>query len=133
MLRFCGRLMLCSGLVSWGFASGQGPPGGATPRKAGAVSPAAAGKEDADKALTPEGAAFFEKKIRPVLVAECYGCHSPERVKKVKGGLALDTREGLRKGGDSGPVIVPGSPSRSLLIKALGHGDPSLSMPPKKK
>jgi hypothetical protein len=125
--------MLCISLVSWGFASGQGPPGGAAPRKVGAVSPAAAGKEDADKAFTPEGAAFFEKKIRPVLVAECYGCHSPERVKKVKGGLALDTREGLLKGGNSGPVIVPGSPSRSLLIKALGHGDPSLSMPPKKK
>jgi hypothetical protein len=93
----------------------------------------AAGREDPDRALTPEGAAFFEKKIRPVLVAECYGCHSPERVKKVKGGLALDTREGLRKGGDSGPVIVPGNPSRSLLLKALGHGDPSLAMPPKKK
>jgi hypothetical protein len=92
-----------------------------------------AGKEDPDKALTPEAAAFFEKRIRPVLVAECYGCHSAERVKKVKGGLNLDTREGLRKGGRSGPVIVPGNPSESLLLKALGHGDPTLAMPPKKK
>src|SRR5262249_27054827 len=76
----CGRLMLFSSLVSCGFASGQGPPGGAAPRKAEAVSPVAAGKEDTDKALAAEAAAFFEKKIRPVLVAECYGCHSPQRV-----------------------------------------------------
>jgi hypothetical protein len=133
MLRFCCRLLLFSSLVSCGFASGQGPPGGAAPRKAGGTAPAVAGKDDPDRAPTPEGVAFFEKKIRPVLVAECYGCHSPERVKKVKGGLALDTREGLRKGGRSGPVIVPGNPSRSVLLKALGHGDPTLAMPPKKK
>ncbi|MFO0927585.1 MAG: c-type cytochrome domain-containing protein [Gemmataceae bacterium] len=42
-----------------------------------------------------------------MLIAECHGCHSTEKGKKVRGGLALDTRAGLRKGGDSGPAIVP--------------------------
>ncbi len=79
------------------------------------------------------GVAFFEKKIRPVLVKECYGCHSTAKAKKPRGGLLLDSREGLRKGGDSGPVIVPGRPAQSLLIKVLGHGDPKRAMPPKKK
>src|SRR3954454_22548817 len=133
MFRFCCRLTLFSSLVSCGFASGQEPPGGAAPRKSGDTAPLVTGKDAPDKALTAEATAFFEKRIRPVLVAECYGCHSPERVKKVKGGLALDTVEGLRKGGKSGAVIVPGSPAQSLLIKALGHGDPTLAMPPKKK
>lgn len=82
---------------------------------------------------SPEGIAFFEKNIRPVLVAECYECHSTEKGKKVRGGLALDSREGLRKGGESGPVLVPNKPAQSLLIKALRHSDPKLAMPPKKK
>src|SRR4051794_33375262 len=56
------------------------------------------------------GAAFFESKIRPALVQHCYQCHSAEaqKNKKLRGGLLLDTREGLRKGGDSGPVVVAG-------------------------
>ncbi|MEO8428613.1 MAG: c-type cytochrome domain-containing protein, partial [Verrucomicrobiota bacterium] len=49
---------------------------------------------------------FFEKQIRPVLVERCYKCHSSES-KKAKGGLLLDTREGLLQGGDHGPAIVP--------------------------
>ncbi len=72
-------------------------------------------------------AEFFEKKIRPVLVKHCYKCHSAQ-AKKVKGGLLLDTRDGLRKGGASGPVIIPGDPAGSLLLKALRHED--LEMPP---
>jgi cytochrome c553 len=120
MFRFPSRLILICGLVLSGFASGQQTPRDRAPRTA-------------EDAVTAEGVAFFEKKIRPVLVAECYACHSAEKVKKVRGGLSLDTREGTRKGGDSGPVIVPGSPERSRLIKALGHGDPELAMPPKKK
>src|SRR5579883_996532 len=70
---------------------------------------------------------FFEKKIRPVFVKHCYKCHSAQ-AKKVKGGLLLDTRDGLRKGGASGPAIVPGDPAGSLLLKALRHED--LEMPP---
>ncbi len=77
------------------------------------------------------GLAFFEQKIRPVLAEHCYECHS-ERAEKVKGGLLLDTREASRKGGDSGiPVIVPGKPDESLLVRALRHLD-DLEMPPKK-
>ncbi len=75
------------------------------------------------------GIEFFESKIRPVLVERCYKCHSGEG-KKQKGGLALSTRESLRKGGDSGPAIVPGKPEASLLIKAIRHASAELKMPP---
>ena len=50
---------------------------------------------------------FFEKQIRPVLASKCYKCHSAE-ADKIKGGLLLDTREGIREGGDSGHAVVPG-------------------------
>ena len=56
---------------------------------------------------------FFEKKIRPVLIEHCYKCHSAD-AKKLKGGLRLDTRAATRKGGDSGPAIVPGDLAKSL-------------------
>jgi cytochrome c553 len=80
------------------------------------------------------GMAFFEKKIRPVLVAHCYSCHSTEAqsAKKLKGGLLLDSKATLLKGGDSGPAIVAGKPDDSLLIKGLRHTD-ELRMPPKGK
>ncbi len=78
----------------------------------------------------PEGIEFFEKRIRPVLAERCYGCHSA-RAQKVKGGLLLDTRAGLLKGGQGGPAIVPGDPDRSLLIRALRYADEELQMPPK--
>lgn len=86
-----------------------------------------------DAPLTDEQRAFFEKKIRPVLVAECQACHSSEAGKKRNGGLAVDHRDGLRQGGDSGPALVPGDSVNSLLLKALSHQDPEFSMPPKKK
>lgn len=75
---------------------------------------------------------FFENKIRPALVEHCYSCHSPQ-AKKIKGGLLLDTREGSRRGGDTGPAVVPGDATKSLLIKAIRYDDPDLEMPPKKK
>ena len=53
-----------------------------------------------------------------MLVAQCYQCHS-EEAKKEKGNLLLDTRDGIRKGGDTGPAVVPGDPKRSLLLKAI--------------
>ena len=77
------------------------------------------------------GIEFFEKKIRPVLVQHCHECHAADS-KAIKGGLLLDSREGWRKGGDSGPSIISGKPSDSLLIKALRHED-GLEMPPKGK
>ena len=73
---------------------------------------------------------FFEKKIRPVLVRRCYECHSGD-VKKAKGGFVLDTRLGLRKGGESGAAIVPGHPDDSLLIEAVRYD--GLEMPPSGK
>ena len=81
---------------------------------------------------TPDQIEFFENKIRPVLVDHCYSCHS-DRAEKVKGGLKLDTREAVLKGGTSGDVIVPGDPDASLLIKAVRYLDPDLQMPPKDK
>ncbi len=77
---------------------------------------------------------FFEKKIRPILVEQCYKCHSEEaaRKKKLKGGLKLDTRAGLLAGGDTGPAIVPGKPDAGSLLKSL-HYDGDVQMPPKGK
>src|SRR5579863_1252878 len=63
---------------------------------------------------------FFEKRVRPVLVDRCVSCHSAAKG-KTKGNLALDTREGWRKGGDSGPPIIPGKPQESLLVRAIRH------------
>jgi len=82
-------------------------------------------------APTPDQVEFFEKRIRPVLVNQCFSCHSKD-AKKLRGGLHLDTRAGLRKGGTTGPVVVPGQPDKSLLIQAIRyHTD--LRMPPKGK
>jgi hypothetical protein len=79
-----------------------------------------------------DGIEFFEKHIRPVFVKRCYECHSAQ-AKTLETGLLLDTREGLLKGGDSGPAIVPGAPEKSLLIKAIRHADDELRMPPEDK
>jgi cytochrome c553 len=80
--------------------------------------------------LSPADLQFFENKIRPVLANRCYQCHSRD-ADKVKGGLMLDTQEGLLHGGNSGAVIVPGKPDDSLLIQAIRYTDPDLQMPPK--
>ncbi|MEY2407544.1 MAG: hypothetical protein QOF48_214, partial [Verrucomicrobiota bacterium] len=77
------------------------------------------------------GLEFFEKNIRPLFVERCYNCHGAQ-AEKLKGGLLLDTREGLLKGGDSGPAILAGAPDKSLLIKAVRYLDPDLQMPPSK-
>jgi hypothetical protein len=73
--------------------------------------------------------AFFEARIRPLLVDRCYECHSAAR--KEEGGLRLDLRSGWQLGGESGPAIAPGSPDKSLLIQRVrGVGDDSI-MPPR--
>ena len=76
--------------------------------------------------LTPEQVEFFEHRIRPVLAENCYECHNS--VNKTKAGLALDYRDALLSGSDSGDVIVPGSPEDSVLIWAIRHED-DLEMP----
>jgi len=69
---------------------------------------------------------FFESKIRPVLASACYNCHGAERQKS---GLRLDWKEGLLKGGERGPAIVPGDPDKSLLVQAIAHTHAELKMP----
>ena len=81
----------------------------------------------APAAATAEQVEFFETRIRPVLAQECYECHSESG--KRKGGLLLDSRPGWQEGGDSGPVLVPGDPSASLLIQSIRHAHADLQMP----
>src|SRR5437588_5973834 len=79
-----------------------------------------------------DGGAFFEAKVRPVLVEQCHGCHSA-KAPKLKGGLRLDGRAALLAGGDGGPAVVPGDPARSRLIEAIHYQNVDLRMPPKGK
>jgi hypothetical protein len=88
------------------------------------VSPALANE------LTPEQLSFFETKIRPVLIRECYGCHS-SKSGNVRGGLRLDSKELMLIGGATGPAIVPGDLEESWLYNAINHQD--YVMPPKRK
>jgi len=80
--------------------------------------------------IPPDQLEFFEKKIRPILVQKCYECHSSES-KEVKGGLLLDTRDGIRMGGETGHAIVPGEVEESLLIDSIRHE--SFEMPPNER
>ena len=80
--------------------------------------------------LTPEQLQFFEAKIRPVLVKECYGCHS-NKAGNVRGGLRLDTKERMLSGGSSGLAIVPGDLEESWLYNSINHI--VFVMPPKRK
>jgi hypothetical protein len=80
-------------------------------------------------AETQTGIEFFEKRVRPLLVQKCYECHSTG--KNAKGGLLLDSRDGVLKGGESGPLIVAGDAGKSLLIKAVRYANSDLQMPPK--
>ncbi|QDU40280.1 Planctomycete cytochrome C [Maioricimonas rarisocia] len=86
-----------------------------------------AGQLSADDTSDPQGIAFFEKKIRPILVKHCYECHSSE-ADDVSAGLYVDSRQGLLTGGDMGAAVVPGEISDSLLIQAIEYRE--LEMPP---
>ena len=86
----------------------------------------------ADATLTAEQTKFFENKIRPVLVKQCESCHTASTPKGPKGGLTLDTRDGLLKGGDTGAAVVPNNLKKSLIIKAM-KGEDLSQMPPKEK
>lgn len=93
----------------------------------------AAGKETASTkqpAFAKADLEFFENKVRPLLKARCYECHSGES-KEIKGGLRLDSRALLLKGGETGPAAVVGKPEKSLLIEAIRYE--SLEMPPRSK
>jgi mono/diheme cytochrome c family protein len=84
----------------------------------------------AARAADPAAVEFFEKRIRPILVENCVGCHGPE---KHKAGLRLDSASAAMKGGDSGPAIVAGEPDKSRLVDAVGYRNVDLQMPPKGK
>jgi Protein of unknown function (DUF1553)/Protein of unknown function (DUF1549)/Planctomycete cytochrome C len=87
------------------------------------------GRADAQQDSTRADIEFFENKIRPVLVERCAKCHSAQS-KQNKGGLRLDSRDQLLKGGRSGPAAISGDPERSLLIRAIRRIDDDLKMPP---
>lgn len=87
---------------------------------------------DAAQGDLSAGLKLFEEKIRPALSSHCYKCHSAQ-ANKIKGGLALDRREAILKGGDSGPALVPERPEESLLIKAIRRVNEDLAMPPEEK
>lgn len=70
---------------------------------------------------------FFEKKIRPILTDHCYHCHSADT--KPAGNLRVDDRNGLLTGGNTGPAVVPGNPSKSLLLKRVTLKDEKRRMP----
>ena len=74
----------------------------------------------------PGQAEFFEARVRPILVEHCTKCHGP---RKQESGLRLDSREGLVKGNDDGPVVAPGQPEESPLVEAVRY-DGAVKMPP---
>lgn len=80
----------------------------------------------------PAGVEFFENKIRPLLVEHCYACHSVAK-KKSKGGLLLDSRAAMLKGGDTGASLVAGDPDKSLILHAVHYTNEELQMPPDEK
>lgn len=91
----------------------------------------AAASATAADTIAPDQLEFFEKKVRPILAENCYKCHSVEEGKS-RGGLTLDSREGVMKGGEGGPVLVPGDAGKSLLIQAVRYDDKDTQMPPNK-
>jgi hypothetical protein len=82
--------------------------------------------------INDEDLAFFEKRIRPLLVAKCYECHSAES-QDLQSDLLVDSRATLRRGGANGPAIVPGDPDKSLLIEAVRYSNADMQMPPDEK
>jgi mono/diheme cytochrome c family protein len=91
----------------------------------GSLTPVAA-DEDASK---PE---YYTTRVKPILDENCARCHGGLNR---RGGLNLDTRESMLKGGRDGVVLVPGDPAKSLLVKLIRHEGPAddpMPMPPKR-
>jgi hypothetical protein len=96
-------------------------------RQIGAQTPAAPGASADQKPAMADAktSEYFEARVRPILAANCYECHA----EKASGGLRVDSREALLKGGDSGPAIEPGDPDKSLLIQAVKRLPDAPQMP----
>ncbi|MCY3005361.1 MAG: PSD1 and planctomycete cytochrome C domain-containing protein [Planctomycetota bacterium] len=95
--------------------------------------PQAEDKTQTEAKESQESLAFFESKIRPVLVEQCYSCHSQEAAAKgkLKGSLYLDSKDGLLRGGDTGPALSSEHSEESLILKALRYDE--YEMPPSGK
>lgn len=85
-------------------------------------------------ALADEQAALrlFDERILPALKQHCFECHSA-KAEEVRGNFRADTKEGLRKGGDNGPAIMPGDPERSFLLRTMSYKEDDYKMPPRGK
>ncbi len=81
----------------------------------------------------PASVVFYTDKVQPIFAANCYRCHAGMNH---RGGLQMDTQAGLLRGGHDGPVLVPGYPQLSLLVKLIRHEGPAndpMPMPPRGK
>ncbi|MBL9132354.1 MAG: hypothetical protein JNG86_14210, partial [Verrucomicrobiaceae bacterium] len=123
-----------------GFGKGKGkgkgrfmPFGPPTPAPAPAVPPSTPTNQTPSGAKSgPTASAdFFNQKILPVLQQKCFNCHQTGR--KMKGGLAVDSHAALIAGGDSGPSLVPGDATKSLLYVSMTYADDDLQMPPRER
>ena len=92
--------------------------------------PAADGKPAAEPKFSATDLDFFEKQVRPLLAEQCFKCHND---KKQKGGLRLDARALVLKGGDHGPSVDLAAPDNSVLLKAVNYADSEMEMPPSGK
>ena len=80
--------------------------------------------------LCADEAPSFAKDVAPIFAANCAGCHASS---VTMGTLDLDTFAGIRKGGHSGPVIVPGKSGESLLyLRITGAVAPAMPLNGKK-
>ena len=73
-------------------------------------------------------AEFFEKSVRPLLATRCLECHGAD---EPEAGLRLDARDNMFRGGENGPVVVPGEPDKSRLIAAIHYPEDGIQMPPR--
>ncbi|QEF99884.1 Planctomycete cytochrome C [Stieleria maiorica] len=100
-----------------------------TPTSIRADTPATKTPVTETPAIHPDQEAFFESKIRPLLIQHCYECHS-RSAGESSGELFVDDAASLRSGGTSGPALVPGDPEASLMIRAVRYDDADYEMPP---
>ncbi|TWT35092.1 Planctomycete cytochrome C [Thalassoglobus neptunius] len=90
------------------------------------------GEHDGHAQIPEDQLAFFEKRIRPLLVTKCYECHS-QKADEVSANLLVDSAPTIRRGGDSGAAVLPGDPDKSLLIEAVRYENRDMEMPPDEK
>ena len=115
--------------LAGGAASASPSPASASSLRAGTPASPATPPLASNAVSGPVDEAFFQARVEPVLREHCHACHS-HSAERIRGGLVLDSRSGLRQGGSSGPALIAGDPAKSLLIQAIRYDDPDLQMPP---